>query len=204
MERRRARTRQALLDAGVVVIADRGIDRLTIASITDEADVALGSFYNHFENRDDFLSQLSNDAIALWFDDARRLRPRVPVDQGERMAGACIVVARRGATDPTWARFVTESLARRDIPATSELRNLLAFGVRAGIEEGTFRCDHVDLVAGMILGAIRQVLVQLAEGHSVDDASVALARTVLTMCCMEREPAAEAVDYLVEHIAIEI
>ena len=120
------------------------------------------------------------------------------------MAGACIVVARRGATDPTWARFVTESLARRDIPATSELRNLLAFGVRAGIEEGTFRCDHVDLVAGMILGAIRQVLVQLAEGHSVDDASVALARTVLTMCGMEREPAAEAVDYLVEHIAIEI
>ena len=204
MERRRAKTRQALLDAGVVVIADRGIDRLTIASITDEADVALGSFYNHFENRDDFLRQLSDDAIALWFDDARRLRPRVPTDQAERMAGACIVVTRRGAADPVWATFVTESLARRDIPATAELRNLLAFGVRAGIDEGTFHCEHVDLVAGMILGSIRQVLVQLADGHAVDEATTALARTVLGMCGADRDAAAETVAYLVEHIAIEI
>lgn len=197
MERRRVKTRHALLAAGVRVIADRGIDRLTIASITEGADVALGSFYNHFENSDDFLRQLSDEAIAGWFDDARRLRHRVPVDQAERIAGSCVVLARRGAADITWARFVTETLARREIPATTELRNLIAFGVQAGVDDGSFECEHAELTAAIILGAMRQVLVHIGDGHPAGEAPAALATAVLLVCGMDRERAAEVAAYAV-------
>ena len=46
-----ARTRQALIDAAVRLIAEGRGERASIAEITDEADIGFGSFYNHFDSR---------------------------------------------------------------------------------------------------------------------------------------------------------
>jgi len=51
-DRRRERTRAALLDAGEALFAAKGRDGVTIDEITAAADVAKGSFYNHFPDRD--------------------------------------------------------------------------------------------------------------------------------------------------------
>jgi AcrR family transcriptional regulator len=51
-DRRRERTRAALLDAGEALFAAKGRDGVTIDEITAAADVAKGSFYNHFTDRD--------------------------------------------------------------------------------------------------------------------------------------------------------
>ncbi|MBN8933022.1 MAG: helix-turn-helix transcriptional regulator, partial [Rhizobium pusense] len=52
-DRRRARTRRALLDAARRVIGRQGVENVTIQEITDEADVGFGSFYNHFATKED-------------------------------------------------------------------------------------------------------------------------------------------------------
>jgi AcrR family transcriptional regulator len=44
LDRRKARTRQALIDAAVRLIAEGRGDRASIQEITDEADVGFGSF----------------------------------------------------------------------------------------------------------------------------------------------------------------
>ncbi len=51
LDRRKARTRQALIDAAVRLIAEGRGDRASIAEITEEADIGFGSFYNHFDAR---------------------------------------------------------------------------------------------------------------------------------------------------------
>ena len=61
-DRRRARTRRALLDAARRVIGRQGVENVTIQEITDEADVGFGSFYNHFATKEDLLQELLQES----------------------------------------------------------------------------------------------------------------------------------------------
>ena len=55
-ERRRQRTRETILEAADQVFRRKGVNSATVNDITDEADVAYGSFYNHFDSMDDLVS----------------------------------------------------------------------------------------------------------------------------------------------------
>jgi AcrR family transcriptional regulator len=52
MDRRRQRTRSALIAAAQQLLA-QGRSNASIQEITDAADVGFGSFYNHFESKDE-------------------------------------------------------------------------------------------------------------------------------------------------------
>src|ERR1700730_17644689 len=60
-EERRARTRKRLLDAAYRLFATHGYDAPTIDDVIAEADVARGSFYNHFEHRDALFNAVADD-----------------------------------------------------------------------------------------------------------------------------------------------
>lgn len=62
-DRRRQRTREAILQAADRVFRRKGIDDATVNDITDEADVAYGSFYNHFKTMDEIVAELAEAAI---------------------------------------------------------------------------------------------------------------------------------------------
>lgn len=53
-----SRTRQALLDAAIRVVGEHGHSEASIANITREAKVALGTFYMHFESKQALLEEL--------------------------------------------------------------------------------------------------------------------------------------------------
>src|SRR5688572_7256563 len=55
-ERRRQRTRDQILEAADRVFRRKGVDNATVNDITDEADVAYGSFYNHFTSMDEVVA----------------------------------------------------------------------------------------------------------------------------------------------------
>ncbi len=61
--RRRARTRADLLAAARVVFAARGYHDATVADITGAADVAVGTFYLHFRDKDDVLTTLLAEGL---------------------------------------------------------------------------------------------------------------------------------------------
>ena len=71
-----ARTRQALLDAGVAVAEAQGLAGLSVNRVVAEAGVAKGTFYVHFEDRNAFV-----DALHARFHD------RVEEKVGEATAG---------------------------------------------------------------------------------------------------------------------
>ena len=52
-ERRRRRNRQALIEAGYQVMAQKGIDAATMSEITELADVGAGTVYNYFASKDE-------------------------------------------------------------------------------------------------------------------------------------------------------
>src|SRR6266576_2441287 len=56
--RRRQRPRDTILTAADMVFRRKGIDDTTVNDITEQADVAYGSFYNHFESIDEVVAAL--------------------------------------------------------------------------------------------------------------------------------------------------
>src|SRR3954470_17074955 len=55
---RNAWTKRKIFDAAAKVVGKYGYADASVARITEEAGVAQGTFYNHFENRQELLEQL--------------------------------------------------------------------------------------------------------------------------------------------------
>ncbi|QSE92367.1 TetR/AcrR family transcriptional regulator [Rhodococcus pseudokoreensis] len=62
LERRKAQTRAALVRAAQTFIADGKLNA-PVLEITQAADVGMGSFYNHFESKDDLFRAAVDDAL---------------------------------------------------------------------------------------------------------------------------------------------
>jgi AcrR family transcriptional regulator len=55
-DRRSQRSQDLLLDALVMLMQERGYERLTIQNLLDRADVGRATFYAHFDSKDDLLA----------------------------------------------------------------------------------------------------------------------------------------------------
>lgn len=64
-ERRKERTRRALLDTALTNFARRGIYGTRIEDITDQADLGKGAFYNYFDSKDDLVATLLAEAVEI-------------------------------------------------------------------------------------------------------------------------------------------
>ncbi|WP_078652913.1 TetR/AcrR family transcriptional regulator [Streptomyces sp. NRRL F-525] len=80
-ERKRLRTRQALIDAAVDLFDRQGYDETTIAEIADAADVSARTFFSYFASKEEILFPDSASRVQLAVDaiDARGPDDR-PVD----------------------------------------------------------------------------------------------------------------------------
>lgn len=133
LERRKARTRAALVAAAQVFIA-QGRLNVPILEITQAADVGMGSFYNHFSSREELL--------------------RVAVEEVLDRLGGVLEELTAGIDDP--AHIFAQSfrlvgrLHRRE-PTTSKV--LLAEGlVYAGLDNGVAARARRDIEMGMRTG----------------------------------------------------
>jgi AcrR family transcriptional regulator len=63
LDRRKARTRAALVAAARELLASRDPAEVSIQEITDTADVGFGSFYNHFESKADLFDAALEDVL---------------------------------------------------------------------------------------------------------------------------------------------
>ena len=104
-ERRKARTRASLLAAARTLFAKQGFEQTAIADITDMADLGVGSFYNHFDSKEDLLAALLEQAFSeqLAALDSRRTGVS---DPAEAVAIAHRHWVRLTSEGPEWAWLV--------------------------------------------------------------------------------------------------
>src|SRR5580700_6889875 len=106
LDRRKARTRQAMIDAAVRLIAEGRGDRASIAEITEEADIGFGSFYNHFDSKEQLFQTASEDVLERWGQMIDRGSAGI-TDPAERFAVGTRISGRLGWTHPGIAGFLT-------------------------------------------------------------------------------------------------
>jgi AcrR family transcriptional regulator len=119
-ERRVLRTRKAIEDAFVELVLESGYDRVSVEDITDRADVAKGTFYAHYENKE----ALVNAVFA-----------RVTSDLAERVAHS----------DGPWAE-VRFAAVRTLYEHASEMRDLY----QVCLNDPRTRTSYLDAFTGYI------------------------------------------------------
>ncbi|MGD8603658.1 MAG: TetR/AcrR family transcriptional regulator [Anaerolineales bacterium] len=62
-ERRKQRTRRKMQNATLELILEKGFEEIVIQDITDRADVGRGTFYFHFDDKEDILWSIVEDRI---------------------------------------------------------------------------------------------------------------------------------------------
>jgi AcrR family transcriptional regulator len=158
--RQRARTRAALLQAGRRLLADRTIDALSVDEIVTTADVAKGSFYNHFHDKEVFAREIGAE-VRREAEQAVAEANRNITDPALRLARAVCVFVDFAITRPDSAQVLWRLNSRAtmaDAPINHELRNELA---RARTDADFQLLDPeaaMLMVMGTIVIAMRHVL----------------------------------------------
>jgi AcrR family transcriptional regulator len=158
---KRARTRQALLDAAVRVLARGGSGPISIHEVTDEAGMANGTFYNYFRTREELLEATVVPLIQRLVEHlSAKYGPGV-TDPAQRLALGVRAFIDHAISDRTWAAALiriwgsTASLPRSAGGAV--LADLRAAAKRRRLhipDEGA----ALDLIQGTVIASVRSVL----------------------------------------------
>ena len=157
LDRRKARTRQALIDAAVRLIGEGRGDRASVQEITEAADIGFGSFYNHFDSKEHLFQTASEEVLERWGQMIDRASEGIS-DPAELFAVGMRITGRLGWTHPDIAGFLTGAgLGALDIPVGLAPRALQ--DIQAGQAAGRFTVPDAEIalsaVAGGLLGLLR-------------------------------------------------
>lgn len=161
--RRRERTRASLIGAARQVFAARGIAAATVQEITDTADVAKGSFYNHFASHEEILRAVVADALEhLGTNLDRRVGGR-EADPARVVAQSLYASLRTCVDDPVLGGFVLRGAEAVDV-ADAVLGKRARRDLAAGMQSGRFLVADLDLVITALAGAVEAVLRKRLRG----------------------------------------
>jgi AcrR family transcriptional regulator len=154
LERRKAQTRAALIDAARALLSSRDPAGVSIQEITDAADVGFGSFYNHFPSK----QELFDLAVASAATEHRAMVQAATTglsDPAEVLAVAVRITGRLPRTHPDLARLIDRIGV--GYPGAYPIGDL-----RHARDVGRLCYDDAEVahacVGGAVLGVLRRTL----------------------------------------------
>jgi AcrR family transcriptional regulator len=188
--RRRRETRTRLIEAARRLIARRGgLEAVPIGEITAEADVAIGSFYNHFESKEQLFEAVVTATIEGHGEMLDELTGGIS-DIAEVCAAGIRLTVRMVDNDPIWGSFVVNSgpyIARLE----SSLLHRLAGDLHRGFEAGRFASPDRTISLALVGGAVFGAMVVKRLGVVPGDADSLVARQLLELLGLPADEAAE-------------
>jgi AcrR family transcriptional regulator len=145
-------TRQALLDATHSLLALRSIDALSVDEIAMRADVAKGTFYNYFSDKDALARELAAHIRARLEGEIARTNAGV-TDSAARIARAMCCVLRFGLREPRQAAAMMRLFPHATDPS-APINAGVRGDVTAGLRGGRIAAPSADAAVAFIVGAI--------------------------------------------------
>ena len=199
-DRRRARTRQALIEAARDLIAENGVGGLRVGEITERADVALGSFYNHFDSKDEVVEAIVAETIGSI---ATALTPLIESleDPAEAVSVSNRLFVRLAYDDPPLARLLV-NLDRAEARFETMVLPQAQAALERGIAAGRFQMADAAVVLAVAAGGALAVIRGILEGRLGADAEVTSSEGLLRLVGVDGEEAREIVGRPLPEIAI--
>lgn len=184
IDRRKARTRRALVDAARGLLAEGSSTDVSIQDITERADVGFGTFYNHFDTKAELFETAVREVLEEYGAALDRACASL-TDSAEIYAVGVRMTARLASTQPAVAQVLVQvgmSYAwSEDGLAARALRD-----IGRGIDDGRFTIPDARLgllsTAGCVLAFLQLSLER--PGDLTDDDADALAEMLLRMLGM--------------------
>lgn len=151
-DRRRQRTRSAIISAGHKLFASRSMEGVSIDDIIGTADIAKGSFYNHFDDKE----SLAATIIELVQGDCERhvfVANQDIEDAPTRVARAMAVMVRYAHDNPDRLKAMLSLSARRTNVETP-LNAGITHDIKSGLATGQFKAISVEAGVLIVIGLI--------------------------------------------------
>ncbi|MCT7660350.1 TetR/AcrR family transcriptional regulator [Mycobacterium deserti] len=180
LARRKQRTRGALLQAAQAFIA-AGKLNAPILEITQAADVGMGSFYNHFESKDDLFAAAVTDVLDSQGDLLDQLTETL-TDPAERFACRYRLCGRLFRQQPQESRIML-SIGLSLLSSDRGLAPRAKRDIVAASNAGRFKVHDPDIALAVAGGALLGLGQLLLEQPDRDDAHATdeVARDVLRL-----------------------
>ena len=162
LDRRKARTRQALIDAAVRLIAEGRGDRASIAEITEEADIGFGSFYNHFDSKEQLFQTAAEEVLERWGQMIDRASAGI-TDPAELFAVGTRITGRLGWTHPDIAGFLTGT-GMNVLEITTSLVPRALRDIEEGRAAGRFTIPDPEIALSAAVGGMLGLL-RMCQRH---------------------------------------
>ena len=149
-ERRKLATRQALIDATHDLLASRSMDALSVDEIAMRADVAKGTFYNYFADKDALAREIASDARTRIENQITRANQGIN-DPAERIGRAfcCAVSLALGAPKQAAA---TMRLFPHALDPSAPINSGVCRDVAEGVAQGRIVAQSEDVAIACIVG----------------------------------------------------
>ncbi|MET8002646.1 TetR/AcrR family transcriptional regulator [Nonomuraea glycinis] len=175
-ERKKQRTRQALIEAAVRLFEDRGYDQVTVAEIADAAEVSPRTFFLHFQTKEDVLLANTDVRVDLALEAIAERRA------GERLSEV-LVRAMDQMIVNAWDRDLSNGFAAlrarlaASVPALQARLLQRYLTAQAELAQALHRAfpDSLDIIAasalvGAMVGAVSaSALTALQRGDGPDE-----------------------------------
>jgi AcrR family transcriptional regulator len=151
LEKRKARTRTALIRAAQALIA-QGRTNVPIVEITQAADIGIGSFYNYFDSKE----RLFDAAFEAVIDDYGHLLDHVTAgleDPAEVFATSFRLTGRLHRSEPQLSRVLFHNLPRL-LQAEDGLAPRARRDITAAARAGRFEVADVEVAVAVAAGAL--------------------------------------------------
>jgi AcrR family transcriptional regulator len=178
-ERKAEETRLRLMTAAKNLMASGGPDAITIASITNAADIAQGTFYNYFNNRDEVIDAVILDEVESLGDRLDRLTKGM-TDAAEIYAFSLRHLMHTAVSDPVWGWLVVRlGIAQQGL--LSQLGPRAARDLKIGIDSGRFDIPDLSVATATTFGSLLAVMRDYLRSDKKRDPSELYAENLLRM-----------------------
>ena len=151
---KRARTRAQIVEAGLIMLAERPPEALTVDAIVEAAGVAKGTFYYHFQSVEELVAAVGA-SLADSFDELLAPSRLGEPDPIVRMSLAFTKFLEKAINDSFWGRLVVRSA---QVPAAlGGIREHLEADLAEAIAQGRLAIQDVELAADIVIGIWLQV-----------------------------------------------
>ncbi|AMY20265.1 MULTISPECIES: TetR/AcrR family transcriptional regulator [Nocardiaceae] len=182
LERRKARTRAALVRAAQTFLAD---GRLTapVLEITQVADVGMGSFYNHFASKEELFEAAVDDALEALgaYLDTLTVGMTDPV---EKFTQSFRLTGRLFRAEPNLSRVFVNSAVAQAITTERGLAPRSLRDIEEAVRSGRFDVEDTELALALVAGtltALGRVLLDRPDRNAeeaVDNTAVRVLRAL--------------------------
>jgi AcrR family transcriptional regulator len=116
-ERKKQRTREALMDAAVALFGSKGFEATTVDEIADAVEVSSRTFFRYFGSKEDVIAAMQAQQFAELCDEFDRRPPHEPVITAIRRASVAAFRRFEGGGEPESRQFTCITQLAQDSPA---------------------------------------------------------------------------------------